>query len=74
MKTGSGFLSRAMGFLRRGKETALFSFLGAEQGDAINYSALGLKKRAGRLGIVFGAGFVAQQLLTGGLLGSLSSP
>lgn len=71
---GGSPVERVTRFAKRVGATLSHSFFGAGlEGDALKefQSAYAVKSRLGRLGILFGAGFLAQGLLTGGLLGSM---
>jgi hypothetical protein len=74
---GSGFFGKALNLLESTASKAYHAFFGASlRGEDYESS---IKKMGGsthlrRAGILFGAGVLAQQLLTGGLFGSMEDP
>jgi len=69
--------SSALRFLETSKSSFVHSFFGASklgEGFTERAAVAGYKSKFGRFGSLFLGGMLAQQVLTGGLLGSMESP
>lgn len=75
-RVSRGEISKATGVFESIKSKVTHAFFGASfQGDTFIEGAknLGIRDRVGRYGAVFGLGFLAHQLITGGLFGSMET-